>query len=220
MEKAKILLSGKARIQYYIDAVQGCGADAVAEYLPQISTEFDGLILCGGNDVDPAYYNEPINGSVDIDYERDKNEFALLKAFIDAGKPVFGICRGFQLINIYFGGSLHQDIKESALHKRIEDKDSAHTVKSMPNSIINSLYTDSFSVNSAHHQALKKIGEGLVPTAIWNDQYIEAFEHVSLPIIGVQWHPERTCFTQARNDTVDGAKLFEYFVSECERHKK
>lgn len=220
MVKIKILLSGKARIQYYIDAVNGVGAEAVAEYLPQISTEYDGLILCGGNDVDPSYYNEPINGSVDIDYERDKNEFALLKAFLDAGKPVFGICRGFQLINIYFGGSLHQDIKESALHKRIDDVDSVHKVNSVANSAINTLYTDLFAVNSAHHQAIKKMGEGLMPTAIWNNQYVEAFEHVNLPIIGVQWHPERTCFTQERNDTVDGAKLFEYFVSVCKKYKK
>ena len=220
MEKIKILLSGKANIQYYIEAAEGVGAEVVAEYLPKISTDYDGLILCGGNDVDPSYYNEAIDGSVDIDYERDKNEFALLKAFVDAGKPVFGICRGYQLINIFFGGSLYQDICESALHRSKGGQDSVHSVDATQGSVLYSLYGGVFAVNSSHHQALKVLGDGLVSTATWNNKYTEAFEHESLPIIGVQWHPERMCFSKKREDTVDGARLFEYFALKCKNHKE
>lgn len=219
MKKVKLLLSGKPRIEYYVDAAERLGAEVVAEYLPAIDTQYDGLILCGGCDVAPKYYNEEINGSTDIDIDRDENEFALLKAYIDAGKPVFGICRGFQLINIYFGGTLYQDIKEANLHRRINEVDSVHSITADEDSIVGRLYGRNVSVNSAHHQALKDLGEGLKATAYWQDKYIEAIEHTKLPIFGVQWHPERTCFSMARNDTCDGSKLFEYFIKLCEEYK-
>jgi putative glutamine amidotransferase len=219
MKKIKLLLSGKPRIEYYIDAAERLGAEVVAEYLPAIDTQYDGLILCGGSDVDPKYYNETINGSKDIDKERDENEFALLKAYIDAGKPVFGICRGFQLINIYFGGTLYQDIKEADLHKRINEKDSVHSITADEDSIVGKLYGKSVSINSAHHQALKDLGKGLKATAYWQDKYIEAIEHTEFPIFAVQWHPERTCFSMARNDTCDGSKLFEYFIKLCKEYR-
>ena len=219
MKKVKLLLSGRQRIEYYIDAVERLGAEVVAKYLPEIDTQYDGLILCGGSDVDPKYFNEPINGSVNIDNERDENEFALLKAYIDAKKPIFGICRGFQLINIYFGGTLYQDIEEADQHKRIDQKDSVHSITADENSIIGRLYGKNVSINSAHHQAIKDLGKGLKATAYWQDKYAEAFEHTELPIIGVQWHPERTCFSMARNDTCDGSKLIEYFIKMCEDKK-
>jgi len=68
--------------------VNNCGGIAVASYYPEVSTEFDGLILCGGNDINPSYYNEEINGTVNIDKKRDDSEFKLVKAFIDAKKPI------------------------------------------------------------------------------------------------------------------------------------
>ncbi len=219
MRKIRLLLSGKTRIEYYIDAVERLGAEAISDYPPTIDTQYDGLILCGGSDVNPKYYNEEINGSVNIDNERDEIEFALLKAYIDAGKPVFGICRGFQLINIYFGGTLYQDIKEADLHKRINKIDSVHSITANENSIVGRLYGQNVSINSAHHQALKDLGKGLRATAYWQDKYIEAIEHTELPIFAVQWHPERTCFSMARNDTCDGSKLFEYFIKLCEEYR-
>lgn len=219
MEKIKLLLSGRQRIEYYIDAVEAAGGTAVAQYLPEVSTDYDGLILCGGNDVDPKYYNQPIDGSVDIDLKRDEVDFELLKAFIEAGKPVFGICRGFQLINIYFGGDLYQDIPESRLHRRINDIDSVHSITAEKNSIIEKLYGPCPSINSAHHQALNNLGTGLRATAFWQDKYIEAIEHTELPIFAVQWHPERTCCTQARTDTCNGLLLFKHFIKLCEDYK-
>lgn len=218
MHKPRILLSGNKKLQYYVDAVNGLGASAVAEYLPEINANYDGLILCGGNDIDPTYYGEEINGSVDIDYARDKVEFALLKAYLEAGKPVLGICRGYQLINVFFGGSLHQDIENAKEHSSFSDFDLIHRVHAVKGSIAEKLYGDDFVVNSFHHQAVNKLGAGLKVTMMSGDNtVIEGFEHNSLPVFGVQWHPERMCFNQKRADTVDGAEIFKYFIQMCKK---
>ena len=210
--KPKILLSGNERLQNYVDAIEKCGAEAVAEYLPEISTEYDGLILCGGADIDPKRYAQEIDGSVNIDYKRDEVEFKLIDAFVKAEKPIMGICRGHQLINIYFGGTLNQDIFCANKHKRTETNDRAHSVKATKNSICYRLYGEDFWVNSAHHQAIDKLADTLVATAYSEENIIEATQHISLPIFSVQWHPERMCFLNKRNDTVDGRLLFDYFI--------
>jgi putative glutamine amidotransferase len=220
MRKMKILMSAGKDAQFYTEAVEGVGAEATMKYLPKVDTDYDGLILCGGNDIDPKYYGEEIDGAVDIDYERDAAEFALLEAFVNAGKPVLGICRGHQLINVFFGGSLYQHLPETDFHKSINGVHQAHDVKAIEGSILYGLYGEVFSVNTSHHQAVKVLGEDLRAGAYWNGKYIEAYEHTSLPIFGVQWHPERTCFSQARSDTVSGAKIFEYFISLCEKYSK
>lgn len=217
MEKMRILLSGNTKLQYYTDAVTAAGAVATAMYLPEVDTSYDGLILCGGNDVDPKYYGEPVDGSVNIDLPRDEAEFALLDAYVKAGKPVLGICRGHQLINIYFGGSLYQDIPEADLHTCRLDYYCTHSVTAVKGSLLEKLYGTEFTVNSSHHQALKELGEGLIGTAFWKGRYNEAFEHASLPILGVQWHPERMCCSQKREDTVDGLKIFEAFLDLCRK---
>jgi len=214
MTRAKILLSGSKNLQNYVDAVKGVGAEGVAKYLPEIDTGYDGLILCGGGDMDPGYYNEQNCGSVNIDSERDRVEFALLRAYALAGKPVMGICRGHQLINVFFGGSLHQHLPEYMLHTSGGDEDLVHKLEAAPDSILGGFYGTSFSVNSSHHQAVKAVGEGLRAVA-WSGGCIEAIEHTSLPIFGVQWHPERMCFSYAREDAVCGAKIFDYFISLC-----
>ena len=215
----RLLLSGNTNLQYYVDAVNAAGGEAVAKYLPEINTDYDGLILCGGNDIEPNRYNQEMKGSVNIDAQRDEVEFALLKAFVEAGKPVLGICRGHQLINVYFGGSLYQDIPESHLHTNKQDFYIAHKVTAKENSIVHRLHGFSFSVNSSHHQAIDRLGKGLIATAYWNDQYVEAIEHTSLPIYGVQWHPERMCVSQRREDTVDGIGFFEWFLKVCKEKK-
>jgi len=210
----KILLSANSNKEYYIDAVNRSGAIAVAQYCPEPTVDYDGLILCGGNDISPEMYGETINGAVDIDKNRDKAEYELLKLFIEAKKPVMGVCRGHQFINIALGGSLYQDIPEAALHKRKGDIYSVHSVVAQKDSICGRLYGESFYVNSAHHQAIKTLADGLKTTLLAGD-IIEGFEHVNLPIFGVQFHPERMCFSQKRSDTVDGSKIFEYFINLC-----
>lgn len=220
MEKIKILLSVGGNDQNYIDAIECLGAEAVAKHSPEVDMNYDGLILCGGADMHPKYYGEEICGSVGIDLARDKAEVALLQAYATAGKPILGICRGHQLINVFFGGSLYQDIAESELHKRQNDKDNAHAVSAVEGSILAELYGESFCVNSAHHQAIKELGAGLRATAYWNGQYIEAIEHTELPILAVQWHPERMCFKNKREDTVCGADIIKYFVDLCASYTK
>ena len=87
--KPRILLSVNSKRDNYIEAVNNCGGIAVAQYCPEVSTEYDGLIVCGGNDIDPIHYNEKMNGTVNIDAKRDMAEFALVKAFAAKKKPIF-----------------------------------------------------------------------------------------------------------------------------------
>ncbi len=212
--KPRILLSANSKKEFYIDAVNASGGEAVAKYCPVFSREYNGLVLCGGNDIDPHYYGETVMGAVDIDHRRDRAEFELAKAFIAAKKPVLGICRGSQMLNIVFGGSLCQHIDSADIHVRRQDRDSIHPVKAVKDGVLSALYGPEFVVNSAHHQAIKALGKGLEAT-LTVDGVIEGFEHTDLPIIGVQWHPERMCLSQARTDTVDGKKLFQYFIELC-----
>lgn len=215
--KPRILLSVNTKKEYYVDAVNAAGGIAVAEYCPAVRAEgFDGLILCGGNDIDPAYYGEEMGGAVDIDHARDKAEFALFEAFMKAGKPIFGICRGEQLLNVAFGGSLYQHIANAELHTDGKSTDVSHLVRAEKGSICARLYGDEFAVNSAHHQAVKVLGKGLC-LGMTADGVVEGFEHETLPVIGVQWHPERMCCSAARPDTVDGGKIFSYFIDLCRK---
>ena len=89
MNEVKILLSGNVNIQDYVDAVTGVGAQPHVGTLPEVDTSYDGLILCGGNDIDPSYYHEPVAGSVNMDKLRDQVEFALLKALLHSLRPLF-----------------------------------------------------------------------------------------------------------------------------------
>ena len=207
-------MSASKNFEVYCDAVNGCGGIATAKYLPEIDTSYDGLILCGGNDSDPKYYGEEINGAVNIDYNRDAVELALADSFIKAGKAVMGICRGHQLLNIYFGGTLYQDLENAKEHSSFADYDLIHTVTAQKGSVAERLYGDSFTVNSYHHQGIKKLGENLIPT-IFSGDIIEGFEHSTLKVFGVQWHPERMCCSNKRYDTVDGAEIFKYFIELC-----
>jgi putative glutamine amidotransferase len=216
MSLPKILVSAKPKKENYINAIEEVGA------IPCLNEEyddsFDGLVLCGGSDIHPSYCNEEMDGSRNIDEARDKQEFALLKAFVEAGKPVLGICRGCQLINIFFGGTLYQDIVNAKEHSSSEC-DLVHNAKAEKGSVIAELYGEIFPINSAHHQAIKKLGDNLKITMLSEDEtVIEGIEHTSLPIFAVQWHPERMCFEKQRSDTVDGAKIFEHFISICKKH--
>ena len=211
----RILISGHKFIENYIDAVEKAGGEPVAGYLPEIDLDCAGLILCGGVDVDPSRYGEALDGATDIDQDRDASEFALARAFIEAGKPVFGICRGSQLLNVYFGGTLHQHMFNTVLHRSGTDIDREHEVEAVPNSVIEQLYGKRFVVNSVHHQAVKTLGTDLTVTHRSDDGIIEGFQHNSLPIFAVQWHPERLVDQRKRNHCVDGGKLFRYFIELC-----
>ena len=214
--KPKILLSINKTREFYIDAINSSGGIAVAEYCPDVCTDYDGLILGGGNDIDPAYYGEDIDGAVNFDPQRDTAEFKLAKAFIDAKKPIMGVCRGHQLLNVVFGGTLYQNIENAKEHSSFSDYDLTHTVTAKENTFITELYGESFTVNSIHHQAVKKVGDGLEVIMTASDgKTIEGLKHKTLPIFSVQWHPERMCCSQKRDDTIDGQIIFEYFINMC-----
>ncbi len=214
----KILLSIGGKKENYINAVEGAGGEAFAAYLPEVDLSFDALILGGGPDLHPKYYGEEIKGSKNIDRARDEAELKLAEAFIKAGKPVMGICRGAQLLNVYFGGALYQHIDSADLHCSDSDFDLVHNVTSEKGSVLEGLYGEEFAVNSYHHQAVKLLGKDLRITAAEKETgEIEAFEHEFLPVIAFQWHPERMCFENKRSDTVDGAKVFIRFMEMCKR---
>ena len=172
--KLKILLAANLNKDNYKNAVEACGAEADAVYLPDKFDGYDGLILCGGSDINPAIYGQEINGSVKIDYERDKAEIAALEYFLKEGKPILGICRGCQLLNAYFGGTLIQDIGEKVPVHRNKPVYRIHGVKTARDGIMKQLYGQSFTVNSCHHQALDKIADGFHVTLVSDDGIVEA----------------------------------------------
>ena len=136
------------------------------------------------------------------------------EAFVSAGKPVLGICKGIQLINVAFGGTLIQDLSAEslAIHAWAET-DKIHISKAAPGTFPAQLYGSAPRVNSAHHQAVGTVGDGLRIAQYGPDFVVEALYHERLPIIGVQWHPERMCFSYAREDMADGSHLLSYFLS-------
>ena len=216
MNKPKILLSVRTKKESYINAVEKCGGIAVTEYSPEFYDEYDGLILCGGNDIDPKHYGEEITDSVDIDGERDEAELELFEKFVEMKKPILGICRGCQLINIALGGSLYQNISNADKHNSFADYDLVHEIKAKENTFLYELFGEEFSVNSFHHQAIKKLGKDIeVVATAFDGTTVEAIKHKELPVYAVQWHPERMTFDYKRDDTVDGARVFEFFLELC-----
>ena len=186
------------RLKNYEDALSLVGARCV-----ETPWEADLLLLPGGGDVHPRFYGQQINGSTDIDAARDGRELALVDEFLRAGKPVVGICRGLQLLNVYFGGTLRQHIEG---HSQIDGVDRLHAINTAPG-LLRTLYGARFTVNSAHHQAVGTLGEELQVLACAPDGTVEAIAHESLPVFAVQWHPERLCGAFTRSEAVDGAKL-------------
>ena len=131
MDKLRILMSGKNNLQNYVDALKALGVEEVVNYPDVTNEDYDGLLLCGGGDVDPSFYREKNIGSFDIDKDRDNAEIALIQRFVEQKKPIFGICRGHQIINVYFGGSLHQHLDSSHLHTGDGNGDKIHGVRAL-----------------------------------------------------------------------------------------
>lgn len=178
--------------------------------------DYDALLIPGGIDVDPCFYDEPVDGSVDMNREMDMFQMNMLIEFANSFKPVLGICRGHQLANVVFGGSLIQDIPEKEDHIRHNHVDSINMITAEKGSLLAELYgTEPFGVNSAHHQAVKVPGKNLVVTARSSDGVVEALEHTSLPIKTVQFHPERISYDLSRDDAVDGSGVLKWLITEA-----
>lgn len=167
----------------------------------------DALLLTGGGDIHPRFYAQPIAHAADIDEVRDLRELALTRTFAARSAPIFGICRGLQVINIAFGGTLRQHIEG---HCQVDGADRLHETHT-DDALLRSLYGTRFTVNSAHHQSVDRLGASLRAVQWAGDGTIEALRHKTLPIFAVQWHPERLCGAFARRDAVDGALVLRAF---------
>ena len=172
-------------------------ADSVANFLAKA----DGFLMTGGEDIYPARYGKE-KDTVDcgeFDLRRDSLEFRLLDAAFRRKKPVFGVCRGLQLINVYLGGSLIVDIPSSHLGTKVqhrEDGPVSHSVQVYAGSELKQISaSDSGLVLSNHHQGIEFLGKGLQPMAGTKDGLIEAITQIGKPrlpfLMAVQWHPER-----------------------------
>ncbi|MCQ2385874.1 MAG: gamma-glutamyl-gamma-aminobutyrate hydrolase family protein, partial [Clostridia bacterium] len=170
----RFLLSAKSYAEIYGNAVEAAGAKATFCSEGTDETLFDALLLCGGSAVSTRRYGEARHGAKEPDEERDEAELRLLRSFTEAGKPVFGICRGEQLINVFFGGTLIQHLPTWDYHVNFQ----LHEVTALPDSPIGRIYGERFTVNSAHHQAINRLGKGLRDIA-WseNGKIIEAVVH-------------------------------------------
>ncbi|MCH5351866.1 MAG: gamma-glutamyl-gamma-aminobutyrate hydrolase family protein [Acutalibacter sp.] len=214
--KQIFVYGNREKYKNYAEALTFCGAMGIFTENLDFARYCDGLLLTGGADVDPALYGAANLGSMGIDRKRDEAEISLIRTFSESGRPILGICRGLQIINVALGGDLVQDIPTAPAHRWEESSgDKAHGVTAEKDSFLYPLYGERFAVNSAHHQAVKTPGEGLSVAAMAEDGVIEALENRERNIYATQWHPERMAFRKARPDTVDGRYIFEFFLSKC-----
>lgn len=188
----------------------------------------DGLLLQGGADMSPKSYGEaPMNPLWAGDEVRDAYEIELFHEFVTQGKPVFGICRGHQVINVALGGSLFQDIGTqipgTGHHRDEEMYDKCfHELRILPDTWLARIYpgVQTARINTIHHQAVNRLGEGLVVEALSEpDGLVEAirWEGHSF-VMGVQWHPE---FMDPNDPTLfDSQPLLRAFLQACEQRKR
>lgn len=214
----------------YVESIRRAGGeprvlDPLADQPARVVAEVQGMLLTGGVDIDPARYGEErVEAVTAVEPERDAFEFELIAATREARLPVFGICRGIQVMNVAFGGSLVQDIP-SQMSGTV-----AHTVPAPPFAIAHEVWVskgsrlwtlmqekmvdgETCSVNSRHHQAINRLAPGFEVTATAPDGVVEAIECANYPsfCLGVQWHPENFWRTG------EFRPLFEGFIEACGR---
>lgn len=196
----------------YVKYVESASLEPVSTLNMGEVAHCDGLLLPGGGDITPAFFGEKNRGSRNIDTELDILQLQALELAIRRSMPVLGICKGMQIINIGLGGTLIQDLPPAscAIH-RYEDGDKYHDSVIEKDTCLYTLYGERAVINSAHHQAVRRLGEGLRAIQ-WcpEDQCVEALVHETLPLIGVQWHPERIQETRA---TLSGGSLLSCFAA-------
>lgn len=192
-------------LQVYIDAIEKSDAEPVL--LPLIENEedaeealddVDALVLTGGEDIDPSYYDEePDENLEDVNEERDTSDFLLLDEALDEDLPVLATCRGMQVLNVSCGGSLYQDIPTQydtdILHRSKDQVEFEwHNINIERGSLLAGIMSDGdLKVNSWHHQGVKDLGQGLKVVAVADDGMIEAIEKEDETfVLGVQFHPE------------------------------
>ena len=193
------IIGDERKYRNYVRAVERAGGRACFHGTPEACSA---LLLPGGGDMEPWRYGQPNTAARDLDPVRDALELDLLDRFTTLGEPVLGICRGMQSINVFFGGTLFQDVPG---HARTDGADRVHPVRSAPG-----IFADlnAGHVNSSHHQAVDRPGNALRAEQWAPDGVIEAIRHERLPVWGVQWHPERL-------PGPAGPRLFRAFLDLC-----
>lgn len=199
-----------------------CDAAAMQQQIAAV----DAILISGGQDVQPHHYNEEPSPLLEaVCPERDEYEMAVVKQAFSLGKPIFGVCRGLQLINVVFGGSLYQDITnyfpsapfqhtQKIKKEDAHQNDEPHTVDIAQNSWLSSVFEkETLITNSFHHQAVKDLAPGFRVNARAKDGVIEGIEKIDGSfVMGVQWHPEM--MTEKHPDM---QKLFCAFVTEASK---
>lgn len=203
----------------YVNAVESAGGRAVLvppseEGIDETLDALDAVIFSGGADVDPSRYGAEPHPETDAPQtRRDAGEMALLHAALERNMPVLAICRGFQLLNVARGGDLVQHLPEEVghdEHKQVPGEFALHPVEIKEGTKLEAIVGEGSHVTSHHHQAIGRIGDGLVETAWAEDGTLEALEDPSRRfVLGVQWHPE------AGEDHA----LFEALVAEAREYR-
>ena len=213
--------------QTYVQAVIRAGAAPLLipmlndpSLLRTLYASLDGLLLSGGKDVAPVHYGEALHERCDpVPPERDEMELRLARWAVDEGRPLLGICRGIQVLNVALGGSLYQDIEAqipgAEKHSWYPDHSRghlSHVVLVTPEARLGrTLGATSLSVNSGHHQAVKDVAPGLTVVARAPDGVVEGLEADGHPFaIGVQWHPEELAAGDPRQQ-----RIFDALVDAC-----
>lgn len=227
MDTVKIVIPAlPCDLTNYVNAVEASGGEAIVKHCCENFDikDLDGLLLPGGIDIDPVWYGCINKSCGEIDDELDKLQEKYLQAFVEAKKPVLGICRGHQLVNVFFGGKLIQDIPTKQCHARdiLSGPDKFHAAEICgEDSWFKPIYGEKFEINSSHHQASEILGEGLIVDLLSasGDNIIEGTHHRTLPIWTTQWHPER-CRASAKHPlVVDGYKIFDFFLDKVRHYR-
>jgi putative glutamine amidotransferase len=216
----------------YIDAILKSGGIPVVmplmrddSMIVELLKSVDGIIFPGGGDFDPAYYHEkPIPQMGSVNAPRDTFEMRLLHLAAENGVPVLGICRGLQLINIAFGGSLYQDIPAQYYDKSVSHRqkksnnEPSHSVIVEDSTVFSKIVGEKIlMVNSAHHQAVKRLADGFTISGKAADGIVEAMEKMDSThwILGVQFHPEQLIH---KDKTL--LKIFQGFIGEAVKFRE
>ncbi len=190
--------------------------------LEQIVEIADGFMFAGGDDIDPEYYGEKkLNSSVEVQPIRDEMEREAYEIIRKTDKPVLGICRGIQAINVFHGGTLYQDLPaqytSTVYHRQTQSSyEPTHRVNIKKGSLLHGiLNSEQIMTNSHHHQSVKTVGEGLEVCGVCEDGLTEALYSPTHPfLLLVQWHPEYGY------DKYPAEPIFTAFVNACKKSLK
>lgn len=200
-----VAIADAGGIPLFLPTLSGNGS-----LLKDIVARVDGLLISGGRDIDPKFYDEKPHPNLrPMKLERTESEMIMLEEALKRDMPVLGVCGGMQLINVFFGGSLYQDIPSQISNALIHEKGFVHEVCVQENTLLQGIIKEKrFSIRSYHHQSVKSPGKGLRVSATCPDGIIEAIEWLDSFVLGLQWHPERE-----GNEISD--RIYKAFVDAC-----